>query len=350
MKKLFSICISVLILSSIIYSPISAQENTTSTDEDTTTFTNEETDTTTNDISTTDADPTDETSDSTDITEDTDTTDTSTTTTSQESTGFLDNINTMWLWVILGVGGVVLVGSLIGIISISKKEEMTTDVQTASQSNEKQESVTETPVEQPVQVPIPPTEEIKPEEVPTTPEIPSIKETLGDTSVYKQPETNTQVVSNVAPQANVDKDLADLNMIGQQQTVQPQVSTIETATVKPENITPVVPIDNQNAIDANQEQLTPNIQEPLVNNNGINLTNNVPTNQEPVVPAPMENIFVKPTEVPQNPIHKPTPGEPIATTPPVNNSMPTPQNQEQILTNENLPNEGLNQPIDTTSL
>ena len=381
-------------LFSMFFSPAFAQEDTNPddtipTDEvtaDTTT-----TDETTNDITTEEGDTT-TTDETTDTTEDTEVTrlgyddnDTSTidieTTTSQETSGFLDGIDTMWLWVILGVGGIILIGSLIGIISLSKKEkggdssENIPDVSEPVVSKETTvESTIPTSTEQtpppiqpvvhdiPPQSSVPPVVENKSEEIhtptvqPVVEEAPSIKETLGDPASYQQPEVNGRVVSNTAPKTDINKDLADLNVMGNPQTIEPQISTIETATVKPEDIIPESPLpspnselDNRINTDLNVNQVSQqeppisNSPQSQVDNQAINIMNSEPIPQASPTPSPENNPTINPLEVPI-----PTP-EPI-TAPPVDISTSTPQTQEQTLGDENLSNQGLTQPIDTTSL
>lgn len=396
MKNLFSICLSLLMLISVSFRPVFAQEDTatediTTTGEvvDDTTTTTEDTTTDTEDPTTTEEDTattTDETSDTIDTTVEETETDTTigtpTTTTTEDSSGFLDGIDTMWLWVILGVGGIVLVGSLIGIISLAKKEKVGDSIEdipnipqpVVNTEPEVVKDIIPTPVEQ-TALPIQPTQEISPqvlvtpvvenktEEIPTQPvveELPSIKETLGDASTYKQPEVNNRVVSNVVPETNVDKDLADLNVVGAQQTIEPQISTIETATVKPEDIAPESPPSSPNAdlnngmsVDLGVSQIAPqkqpisNTSQPQIDNQAMNIMNGGPVPQSSPPLSPMNNPTVNPIEAPQAPI--PTP-EPITTPSPIDTSTPIPQTQEQTLADENLSNQGLTQPIDTTSL
>jgi hypothetical protein len=286
MKKIFSIVITALFLSVLSFNFVLAEDTSTSTDDTATTTTEEDTTTAVDDeLTTTSTAATAETA-------------------TDESTSFLDSIDTVWLWVILGVGGAVLIGSLIGIISLSKKEKTETSVaeeikpvesapQTTTVVDEKKEEI---PVQQPAPQEAPIVTETIPEEAPKVEEIPSIKETLGDTSAYQQPESNEQIVSNIAPTVDVNKDLEDINMATQQEATEPAVSTIETPVIEP---TPV------------QEQ---------PQSNGLDMMNNMPLSQE----APVQT--------------------------PETASMPNPQNPESVQTTQNPSDQGLNQPVDTTSL
>ncbi len=223
--------------------------------------------------------------------------------------------------------------------------------------------------ETPTQIPTSPMVENIQEEVsesiekPAPQEIPSIKETLGDASSYQEPNANGRVVSNTVPQTDVNQDLADLNIMGTPQTVEPQISTIETTTVKPETIASENPVINPNTelnnggttnLEVNQlpqqEKPTPDISQPQINNEAMNLMNSTPIPQESTTPSSVTESTANPMVAPQVPTENPPIVEPIATTPPITDSTPIPQNQEQTLASENLSNQGLTQPIDTTSL
>jgi len=381
-------------LNSVFSIPIFAQEEETTeettTEEDTVTeeetTTDEETvpgeETITDEETTTEESTTistDETSDTQDTTEGTDLVIDSTT---DNSLGFLDSIDSMWLWVILGVGGVVLVGSLIGIISLVKKEKNEGDSESTPivpQPVKEPEVIQETPA--PMDLPTQPTQET-PTQIPTSPmveniqeevsesiekpapqEIPSIKETLGDASSYQEPNANGRVVSNTVPQTDVNQDLADLNIMGTPQTVEPQISTIETITVKPEAIVQENPVINPNTelnngramnLEVNQlpqqEKPTPDTSQSQINNEAMNLMNSTPIPQASTTSSSVTESTVNPVVESQIPAQNAPPSEPIMTTPPTNNSTPIPQSQEQTLASENLSNQDLTQPIDTTSL
>ena len=237
------------------------------------------------------------------------------------SASFLEGIDTMWLWVILGIGAVVLVGSLIGILSLSKKEKKgdqpdeKTEAEEAQPSQEmpspqpaeevKEPEIQESPASVPVQENQ--VQQTQPQQEPTSAVEPesssiSIQDTLGDTATYKQ--ENTTVVSNEAPSADIEKDLADLNSASPQQMEEPQPSVIETASVTPEMLN-------------NQETVNPAV-EPA----GMNMMGDMQTQAVPENPAPT----------------------------PMPDSIVTPQKPDMNLAEENLSTEGINQPIDTTSL
>jgi len=357
MKKIFLMCISLLILISISFSPVLAQEDTTTTEDATTTSedtTTIEDDTTTSEDTTTIADDTTVTTDET--SESLDTTANTSNTTPQSSPGFLDSIDSMWLWVILGVGGIVLIGSLIGIVSLSRKEKQTEEkVQTISE--------TSTPVEPPIQ----PIQQVTTSSIEEAPapmeqsvpqEVPSIKKTLGDISSYQAPEVNGRIVSNIAPEADADKDLADLNVMGSPQTIKPQISTIETVTIKPKDVNQEAPIINpttelNNSMNLGvdqikqKEQSIPVTQEPVIDNETTNIMNSVPISPETTTPLPPNNTVTNPMKKPQNP---PPIVEPQNSPSSKNDSTSTPQNQDKILKKENLFNQSLTQPVDTTGL
>ena len=286
MKKIFSTVLAVLLLTIFPLNILAQEDTSTSATDDTSTTDSEELTSTSEEESTS---ATDETASTTE--------ETATDGTAEESNSFLDNIDTMWLWVILGVGGVVLIGSLIGIISLSKKEKKesntiiqepvstttspATNVEAAPEKEEKEEVVQQK--QEINEVPVTPViNDIKPEET-----APSIKDTLGEASSYQQPEVNEQVVSNIAPTADINKDLADLNTAVQIDK-EPEVSDINSTQVPTETVVA-------------QTDVLPEMQ------------NNTPIAQEQV-------------------------------------SMPNPQNQESPVINENPVNEGFNQPINTTSL
>ena len=146
MKKIFSIFTAFLMFFTFPPTILNAEEETTTddtttttddttttTEDDTTVTSTDDTTTTTDDDSASSADDAETEAEATlttteeDTTDATDETSDATTEEEEDSTasgvlGFLDNIDTMWLWIILGIGGVVLIGSLIGIVSLSKRE------------------------------------------------------------------------------------------------------------------------------------------------------------------------------------------------------------------------------------
>ncbi len=262
MKKIFSTVLAVLLLIVFPLNTLAQEDTSTSTTDDETTSTDDTSTTDSEELTSTSEDESASTTD-----EATSAAESSTDETAEESSSFLDNIDTIWLWVILGVGGVVLIGSLIGIISLSKKEK--------KEGN----TITQEPVNTPA-VPVTPViNEIKPEEV-----VPSIKDTLGEASSYQQPETNEQVVSNIAPATDINKDLADLNTAVQQTDKEPGVSNINNTQAPTETIsaqTVVLP-EMQGDAPVIQEQVsTPNPQNqesPVINENPVNESFNQPIN------------------------------------------------------------------------
>lgn len=315
MKKFLYTILAVLLFSVFPFTHVKAEDTVTSTD-DTSTTTTDDTSTTstddsvtttsTDDDTTTTADDTTTSTDDTSTTDDTNTEDetlTADTTTEDSSStdtssgSFLDNIDTVWLWVVLGIGGVVLIGSLIGIFSLSKKESKEKKVETKPEEEQPKVEVVEDIPSQPVQqqeaapvqtqpvmteepvAPVAPVQQ--PEPQPTT-----IQDALGGTSQYAQPE----VQNPASPEANIEKDLSDLNNAVQTQTAEPEPTSITG--------TPEVNIPVQD----------PTITEPM-------------PIVEPAVPVQAENI-----------------------------STQAPQNQDQILASENTGLDNVNQPINTTSL
>lgn len=380
MKKIFSIALVILALTSFT-SLISAQEEVTQTDTVTTTADDEETavaeDTTAEDditVTTTDDDETIGLEDETvTVAEDDNAVDTNTekaaTTEQSSTTGFLDNIDTMWLWVILGIGAVVLIGSLIGIFSLSKKEKK--EMVKEDESNKETQQVDNNPVDtnttrepeesssyqqpepQSVTTEIPDqsnTSDIPVQEEPIIPqqEESSIRDTLGDVSSYKQPEQTATIVSNEVPQTDTKKDLEDLNFASptdNQNILDPQPSTIETATITPEILSQQ---EMTNTINGSLNELNQQNSQPSPN--GMNIANDMQsgnmingiqqtqpiTQGQPVI----DNSSIGVTNPPVNDDSIPT----------TDNSTTIPQNQEVNTVDENLSTEGINQPINTTSL
>ena len=290
MKKIFSTVLAVLLLIAFPLNTLAQEDTSTSTTDDETASTDDTSTTDSEELTSTSEDESASTTD-----EATSAAESSTDETAEESSSFLDNIDTIWLWVILGVGGVVLIGSLIGIISLSKKEKKegntitqepvntptapVTNVETASTEEEKEETVQQ---KQEInnEVPVTPViNEIKPEEV-----VPSIKDTLGEASSYQQPETNEQVVSNIAPATDINKDLADLNTAVQQTDKEPGVSNINNTQAPTETIsaqTVVLPEMQGNAPVIQEQVSTPNPQNqesPVINENPVNESFNQPIN------------------------------------------------------------------------
>lgn len=99
-----------------------------------------------------------------------------------------------------------------------------------------------------------------------------------------------------------------------------------------------------------QEKPTPDTSQSQINNEAMNLMNSTPIPQASTTSSSVTESTVNPVVESQIPAQNAPPSEPIMTTPPTNNSTPIPQNQEQTLASENLSNQDLTQPIDTTSL
>jgi hypothetical protein len=323
MKKVFSLFLSILLLT--VFPFVSYAEDTVTTTDDATTTEDETTtdedsaegeDSLTEDTSTTEEDTTTDTTtteDETTSTDDTVTTtgdakvtaeedtlvatneESSTETTSDSITGFLENIDTMWLWVILGIGGVVLIGSLIGILTLSKKEPKEEKAEEKKEEVQPKVEVVEEIKEEPaVQSEVQPQQEPQP----TT-----IQDVLGNSPVYKQ-ET---------PEADINKDLSDLNSAVQAQTAEPEVTTI------PDEV--------------------PVVQTPTTGSDTI-VSQVAETAAMPQTITPDTSEQVVPVQI--------NPSTDLNNTPDM--STQTPQNLEQDLASQNLGNNDINQPVDTSSL